>query len=91
MSERSDADILREMQQLERVHAEAAGKSEPAAGKFGYCRSCSAPIRWLLTAAGKYMPVDARTADETDVHFDHRKHTSHFATCSDPNRWRKRK
>jgi len=41
------------------------------------CRSCGAPIEWVKTDAGKWMPVDPDG-------------TSHFATCPDAEKWRKR-
>lgn len=41
------------------------------------CNSCGADIVWIVTAAGKRMPVDART------------HESHFATCPNAAHHRK--
>jgi hypothetical protein len=46
-----------------------------------YCRSCSARLKWLKTAAGRMMPVDFDTVAEGDAVFDPAKHRSHFATC----------
>lgn len=43
----------------------------------GYCRSCNAHVCWVITPAGKKMPVDVAT-DE-----------SHFATCKQADHWRK--
>lgn len=40
------------------------------------CRSCRAPIFWILTPAGKPMPVDPDGK-------------SHFATCPDASKHRK--
>jgi hypothetical protein len=40
------------------------------------CRSCGADIWWIVTAAGKKMPVDADG-------------TSHFATCPNAAQHRK--
>ena len=54
------------------------------------CRSCQARIVWLKTAAGKSMPVDDATVDEGDEMFDHTKHKSHFATCPNADKHRKR-
>jgi hypothetical protein len=54
------------------------------------CRSCDAKIVWLKTAKGKSMPVDAATVEEGDELFDHKRHVSHFATCPDAARYRKR-
>lgn len=41
------------------------------------CQACGAEIRFVKTAAGKMMPVNPDGK-------------SHFATCSDPQRFRKR-
>lgn len=54
------------------------------------CRSCDARIYWIVTDAGRRMPVDcgadARcvlpTAAAPGLGF------SHFATCPDAGRWR---
>lgn len=53
------------------------------------CRECSASIVFLKTAARKSIPVDAATVEDHDTEFDHRRHVSHFATCSKPERFRK--
>ena len=53
------------------------------------CRSCGAEIVWLKTAAGKNMPIDAETWEPGDDEFDHKRHTSHFATCPDSNQHRR--
>lgn len=44
-----------------------------------YCRSCRAPVVWVITKAGKRMPVNPDTDD------------SHFATCPQRDNWRKAK
>ncbi len=55
------------------------------------CRSCEAPIVWVQTQSGKYMPVDAHSYDEGDgLVFVKDKHISHFATCPNANKHRKR-
>lgn len=41
------------------------------------CRSCGAEVLWTTTPAGKRSPLD-------------RDGKSHFATCPDAARWRKR-
>jgi len=41
------------------------------------CRGCGAPIAWAVTATYRSMPLD-------------RDGTSHFATCPDAERFRKR-
>ena len=42
------------------------------------CRGCGSTIFWIKTAAGKMMPVDPDG-------------TSHFATCPEALRFRKKK
>jgi hypothetical protein len=70
------------------------------------CRSCSARIRWVRTARDKLMPLDADpTSDGTIVldaagraevlagqqTLDDRvRYTTHWATCPDAERWRRR-
>jgi hypothetical protein len=46
------------------------------ASNEGRCRSCHAEVLWCVTPAGKKAPID-------------RDGKSHFATCNDPDRWRK--
>lgn len=41
------------------------------------CRSCGAPIVWIVTRGGKRMPVDEGSRE------------SHFATCPDAAKWRR--
>lgn len=69
------------------------------------CRSCGAEIKWAKTTTGKSIPLDphphadgnielvngvayvkGRSDDPADV-----RHISHFATCPNANRHRKRK
>lgn len=54
------------------------------------CRSCDAYIVFLRTASGKQMPVDADSVTEGDQEFDSKVHVSHFSTCDNPGRFRKR-
>jgi hypothetical protein len=59
--------------------------------QYGTCRSCSAPIYWVKTRAGKNMPVDADTATRGDTQFDPQAgHISHYATCPQAKDHRKR-
>lgn len=52
------------------------------------CRSCGKPIIWLLTAKGKWMPVDAETVEgEQDLYNADKGHMTHFATCPQSKRW----
>lgn len=48
------------------------------------CRGCGAPILWVLTPAGRKMPVDPPDEDGTPT-------VSHFSTCPDASRFRKAK
>lgn len=76
------------------------------------CRSCDAPIYWVITADKKRMPVDAQPVpdggfvlelvktEEPDwlraevfaplLHPGRKRYVSHFATCRDADRWRKK-
>lgn len=55
------------------------------------CRSCNERMVWLVTSKGKKMPVDAETVEAGDEEFDPKRHTSHFATCPDAEKFRKEK
>lgn len=55
------------------------------------CSSCGSEIIFLKTAAGKAMPVDYLPTIQPGEVFDHKKHTSHFATCPDAQRFRRKK
>lgn len=35
------------------------------------CRSCHAPVRWVLTAHGKRMPIDPEPVSDGNVWIDH--------------------
>lgn len=37
----------------------------------GRCRSCSLPIRWVLTMEGKRMPLDPEPYEAGNVWIDH--------------------
>jgi len=58
--------------------------------KVSKCRSCQAYIVWMKTEAGKNIPVDADSVEEGDELFVPGEHVSHFSTCPDADRWRKR-
>jgi len=54
------------------------------------CRSCSAEIKWLLTAKGKNMPVDVipvKVKLDNGNTFD--AYESHFSTCPNADQHRK--
>ncbi len=49
----------------------------PDAADRGTCRSCGEPIAWVITDAGKRMPVELSSRE------------SHFARCPQATKWRK--
>ena len=53
----------------------------PARAEIVRCRACGAKITFILTEKGKRMPVTIEGPSAGQ---------SHFATCSDPKRFRKR-
>lgn len=54
------------------------------------CQSCQAEIVFLKTGKGKSIPVDAETVTEGDELFEPKSgHVAHFATCDDPDRFRR--
>lgn len=56
------------------------------------CKSCGAEIIWLKTDRGKNIPVDAETvADPGATIFDPEQMTTHFETCPDADKFRKKK
>jgi hypothetical protein len=65
--------------------------------KITQCTECKANISFVRTAKDKWMPVDAGSLSEEDledIHSDkiiyYRKdHTSHFATCTNPKKFRR--
>ena len=61
---------------LSRVQVHRSG--EPIVVSEETCRSCGAPITWVKTESGKWMPLDPDG-------------TSHFATCPDAAKWRKKR
>lgn len=56
-----------------------------------HCRSCDRAMVYLKTAKGKRIPVDALTVGEDDHTFDAKRHTTHFVTCPDADKFRKQK
>lgn len=76
-----------------------AAKSESSSRKDGSkmrkpakpaltCRACGKEIVFLKTINGKNIPVDYNTYDNETV-FNHKFHTSHFATCPAAKEFRK--
>jgi hypothetical protein len=59
--------------------------------KIEHCRSCKAPVVWLKASTGKAMITNAETVKDGDVLFDMKAgHVSHWATCPDAAKWRKK-
>jgi hypothetical protein len=55
------------------------------------CRSCNAKIIWFITERGNNMPVDADTVEADDIELDLERHKSHFATCPNADKHRKKR
>ncbi len=57
------------------------------------CKSCGAFIIWLTTKGGKSMPVDYDTFNTGDprVFTPDLGHQSHFATCPNADKHRKKR
>lgn len=70
--------------------ANSTGEGVTTKMNVAHCRSCNAEIVWLKTSKDKPMPVDKATVKEGDTHYDSTRHVSHFATCKDANKWRKK-
>lgn len=49
----------------------------PPSAPVKACRSCGAKIVWIVTTAGRRMPLDVPSGE------------SHFATCPDHRTWRR--
>lgn len=57
----------------------------------GTCRSCGAPVVWVVTARGKRMPLDPPLVTVVDDDGrTHRGRVSHFATCPDASKHRRK-
>lgn len=66
------------------------------------CRSCRAPVRWVVTSKGKKMPIDDEPAPNGNIEIQKgvavyvraeenvARFWSHFATCADATGWRQR-
>lgn len=59
----------------------------PANANRGTCRSCQAPIAWIVTDSGARMPLDLRTVEQRD---GVTMAQTHFATCPHAKGWSKR-
>lgn len=65
-----------------------------------HCTECNKRIVFLKTKSGNSMPVDYSSLTGADLHkissglvvmYRYGVHVSHFATCSNPSRFRKKK
>jgi len=56
-----------------------------------HCRSCNAEILFVETAKGHMMPVNYKPEFENDKEYDKTKHISHFSTCPEADKFRKKK
>ena len=55
------------------------------------CKSCGKAIVWLKTERGKNIPVDADSVSDKEAKiFDPDTMVSHFATCPDADRFRRK-
>lgn len=54
------------------------------------CKACGAALVFLQTKHGRAMPVDAFSVTDSAALFDPEKHSSHFVTCPEAGRFRKR-
>ena len=62
----------------------------PAFTHSSQCRSCKAVVYWVLTPAGKRMPVDCDVDGGHEPTIYEPGHgVSHFSTCPDRDEWRK--
>lgn len=64
------------------------------------CKSCGKLMAFLRTGRGNLIPVDWESLNRIEKDdiingntrlFDHKRHTSHFATCPDANKYRREK
>ena len=58
------------------------------------CKKCGAPMKWVKSKAGKWMPLDAEplkvvTQDADGDWVVVTAYTSHFATCPNADEFRK--
>ncbi len=58
------------------------------------CKSCGAEIVWMKTSAGKNIPVDVGSVEKDALGmpevFNPDTMQSHFVTCPDRDKWRKK-
>lgn len=44
-------------------------------------KGCGAPIIWLLTRRGKFMPIEPESVEPDDELYEHGRHIVHWASC----------
>lgn len=54
------------------------------------CKACGQYMVYLKTSSGSNMPCDAESVTEGDEEFDPKVHVSHFITCPEADKFRKR-
>ena len=54
------------------------------------CKTCGAKVVWFPTKKGGRMPVDAATVVASDETLNLKYHISHFATCPDADKHRRK-
>lgn len=58
---------------------------------LSHCHSCCEEIYWMKTDSGKNMPVDAESVVDKEAEiFAPEQMVSHFSTCKDTDKWRKK-
>jgi len=71
---------------------------------MAYCKSCTAPIDWVQTVDGNWIPIDvepsatgnlvvinghSQLATDDDRRLRRPLYVSHFATCPQAAKWRR--
>lgn len=56
----------------------------PANARRTTCRSCKAPVAWIVTESGAHMPLDLGTVEQRD---GVTMALNHFATCPQGKAW----
>lgn len=67
-----------------------SGTNEAHELRIKRCTSCQAKIIFFKTDKGNWMPVDADTVEPDDKVLDLSRHQSHFASCSNAEKHRRR-
>jgi len=67
-----------------------AQENPAPSASLSFCRSCKAPITWLKTETGKFIPVNPDSVKDRPLNniYNSKIHVSHFATCPQAKGWR---